>query len=113
MDPDQGKVRGHGHLEPLERTLWAGAVNERAVAGTVIALRSADRFGRLLAIGITTWLATQAIVNIGGVTGILPITGVPLPFVSFGGTALVMAMVGVGVLVSVARHHPEVAVTVR
>jgi cell division protein FtsW len=83
------------------------------VAGTVIALRSTDRFGRLLAIGITTWLATQAIVNIGGVTGILPITGVPLPFVSFGGTALVMAMVGVGVLVSVARHHPEIAVTVR
>lgn len=76
------------------------------VAGTLIALRATDRFGRLLAIGVTTWIAVQAIVNIGGVTGILPITGVPLPFVSFGGTALVMAMVGVGVLISVARHQP-------
>lgn len=83
------------------------------VAGTAIALRAPDRFGRLLAMGITTWIATQAIVNIGGVTGILPITGVPLPFVSFGGTALVMTMVGVGVLVSVARHQPDIAVTPR
>ncbi|MCH7585856.1 MAG: cell division protein FtsW, partial [Acidobacteria bacterium] len=83
------------------------------VAGTVIAHRAADRFGRLLAIGITTWIATQAIVNIGGVTGVLPITGVPLPFVSFGGTALVMSMIGVGVLVSIARHQPNIAVTAR
>ena len=84
-----------------------------SVAGTVIALRSSDRFGRLLAIGITTWIAAQAIVNIGGVTGVLPITGVPLPFVSFGGTALVISMVGVGVLVSVARHQSETTVTTR
>jgi cell division protein FtsW len=74
------------------------------VAGTLIARRCPDRFGRLVAVGITTWLAIQALVNIGGVVGILPITGVPLPFVSFGGTALVMSLVGVGVLVSVARH---------
>ncbi len=83
------------------------------LAGVAIAFRATDRFGRLLAIGVTTWIAAQAIVNIGGVTGILPITGVPLPFVSFGGTALVMTLVGVGVLVSVARHRPEVAVAVR
>ena len=75
-----------------------------SVAGTMIALRCADRFGRLLAVGVTTWLSSQAIVNIGGVVGILPITGVPLPFVSAGGSALVAALVGVGVLVSVARH---------
>ena len=74
------------------------------VAGTLIARRCPDRFGRLVAVGITTWLAIQAIVNIGGVIGVLPITGVPLPFVSFGGSALVMSLVGVGVLVSVARH---------
>ena len=74
------------------------------IAGTGIARRCTDRFGRLVAVGITTWLAVQAIVNIGGVIGILPITGVPLPFVSFGGTALVVSLVGVGVLVSVARH---------
>jgi len=73
-------------------------------AGVLVALRCSDRFGRLLAIGVTTWLSTQALVNIGGVTGILPITGVPLPFVSSGGSALVVSLVGVGVLVSVARH---------
>lgn len=82
------------------------------VAGVIIAYRAVDRFGRLLAIGVTTWLTTQALVNIGGVTGILPITGVPLPFVSFGGTALVMALVGVGVLISVARHQPDIEVSV-
>jgi len=78
------------------------------VAGTMIAFRSADRFGRLLAVGVTTWLSAQAIVNIGGVVGLLPITGVPLPFVSSGGSALVVALVGVGVLVSVARHAPPI-----
>jgi cell division protein FtsW len=76
------------------------------IAGTLIALRCADRFGRLLAVGITSWLSAQAIVNIGGVVGLLPITGVPLPFVSSGGSALVVSLVGVGVLVSVARQAP-------
>lgn len=74
------------------------------LAGMLIAKRCPDPFGRLIAVGITTWLAVQALVNIGGVVGVLPITGVPLPFVSFGGTALVVSLVGVGVLVSVARH---------
>jgi cell division protein FtsW len=78
------------------------------VAGAVIALRSTDAFGRLLAIGITTWLSAQALVNIGGVTGLLPITGVPLPFVSAGGSALVVSLIGVGILVSVARHVPSI-----
>lgn len=82
------------------------------LAGVYVAYRAVDRFGRLVAIGITTWLAAQAIVNIGGVTGVLPITGVPLPFVSFGGTALVTALVGVGVLISVARHQPDIEVSV-
>lgn len=78
------------------------------VAGLAVALRCTDLFGRLAAVGITTWLSVQAIVNIGGVTGVLPITGVPLPFVSFGGSALVISLVAVGVLVSVARHPVEV-----
>ncbi len=79
------------------------------VAGLSIARRCRDRFGRLAAIGITTWLSVQALVNIGGVTGVLPITGVPLPFVSFGGSALVISLVAVGILVSVARHPGDVA----
>lgn len=83
------------------------------IAGLAVARRCTDRFGRLAAVGITSWLSVQAIVNIGGVTGILPITGVPLPFVSFGGSALVISLVAVGVLVSIARHPVEVEVVPR
>lgn len=72
-------------------------------AGVRIALRAPDPFGRLLAGGITGWLGLQALVNLGAVTGVLPITGVPLPFVSFGGSSLVVSMAAVGVLMSVGR----------
>ena len=74
-----------------------------AILGLVIAFRAPDRFGRLLAVGITVWFTSQAVVNIGGVVQALPITGMPLPFISFGGTALIMAMGAAGVLISVAR----------
>jgi len=72
-------------------------------AGIRIAVRAPDTFGRLLAAGITGWLGLQAIVNLGAVTGLMPITGVPLPFVSFGGSALVVTLAAVGVLASIAR----------
>lgn len=72
-------------------------------AGIRIALRSPDPFGRLLAAGITAWLGLQALVNLGAVTGVLPITGVPLPFMSFGGSSLVISLAAVGVLVSIGR----------
>ncbi len=72
-------------------------------AGIRIAVRSPDPFGRLLATGITTWLAVQALVNLGGVTGVLPITGVPLPFVSYGGSSLIVTLAMVGVLASIGR----------
>ncbi|MDP8959259.1 MAG: putative lipid II flippase FtsW [Actinomycetota bacterium] len=72
------------------------------VVGTVVAFRAPDRFGRLLGMGIVTWLSVQALVNIGGVVAVLPITGVPLPFVSFGGSALVTSMAAVGVLLNIA-----------
>jgi cell division protein FtsW len=72
-------------------------------AGVRIAIRSPDTFGRLLAAGITGWFGLQAVVNLGAVTGVMPITGVPLPFVSFGGSALVVTLVAVGVLASIAR----------
>ena len=58
----------------------------------------------LLAAGITAWLVGQAILNIGAVIGLLPVTGVPLPFVSYGGTSLVIAMGSVGVLLNIARQ---------
>jgi cell division protein FtsW len=72
-------------------------------AGIRIAIRSPDLFGRLLATGIVTWLGVQALVNLGGVTGLLPITGVPLPLLSYGGSSLVVTMIGIGVLASIAR----------
>ena len=72
-------------------------------AGIRIAVRAPDTFGRFLAAGVTAWIGLQTIVNLGAVTGVLPITGVPLPLVSFGGTALVVTLAGIGVLASVAR----------
>jgi len=66
-------------------------------------LQAADPFGRLLAIGITTWLCVQAFVNIGAVIGVLPITGVPLPFISYGGSTLLATMAASGILLNVAR----------
>ena len=72
-------------------------------AGARVALHAPDTFGRLLAAGITGWFAVQALTNLGAVTGLLPITGVPLPFVSFGGSALVFSLVAVGILISISR----------
>lgn len=73
-----------------------------AVLGTRAALRAPDRYGMLLAAGITAWVMGQAFINIGAVVGVLPVSGVPLPFVSFGGTSLVLLMGAVGVLLNVA-----------
>jgi cell division protein FtsW len=75
-----------------------------AVLGTRAALRAPDRFGSLLAAGVTAWVVGQAAINIGGVIGLLPVSGIPLPFVSFGGTALVFTMAAAGILGNVARQ---------
>ena len=75
-----------------------------AVYGTRAALAAPDGFGTLVAAGITAWILTQAFVNVGGVVGLLPITGLTLPFISFGGTSLVITMAATGVLLNVARQ---------
>jgi cell division protein FtsW len=74
------------------------------VLGISVALRAPDTFGMLLAAGVTAWIMVQAFVNIGAVLGVLPITGVPLPFVSFGGSSMLVTMVGAGLLLNVARQ---------
>ena len=75
-------------------------------AGVRIAKRSTDPFARLAAAGITAWLASQAVINMGAVVGLLPITGIPLPLVSFGGSALIPTLVAIGMLASFARVEP-------
>ncbi|MBA2281612.1 MAG: putative lipid II flippase FtsW [Acidimicrobiia bacterium] len=71
--------------------------------GVRAAAQAPDAFGRLLAIGITTWFCVQAFVNVGAVVGILPITGVPLPFISFGSSAMLANMAAAGMLCNVCR----------
>ncbi|MGH9183066.1 MAG: putative lipid II flippase FtsW [Acidimicrobiales bacterium] len=77
------------------------------VLGVRVALRAPDRLGTLLAAGITAWILTQALVNVGGVVGVLPITGLTLPFISFGGSSLVVTMAATGILINVARRAGE------
>ncbi|GID93642.1 FtsW/RodA/SpoVE family cell cycle protein [Amorphoplanes digitatis] len=80
-----------------------------AYTGFRIARRVQDPFRRLVATAITTWLVAQAVINIGGVVGLLPITGLPLPFISAGGSALVVTLSAIGMLASFARAEPDAA----
>jgi len=75
--------------------------------GIQTALATSDRFGMLLAGGLAAWFGVQAIVNLGGVTGIMPVTGLTLPFFSAGGSSLFVSMVAAGMLLSVARRVNE------
>ena len=61
-------------------------------------------YGTILAIGITSVLAIQAVINIAVVTGSMPVTGVPLPFISYGGSALLFNMIAVGILLNISRQ---------
>lgn len=73
-----------------------------------IADAATDDFERMVAFGIAAWLSVQSIINIGGVTGLLPITGVPLPFVSYGGSSVIPLLMGIGFLLGIARHNGRV-----
>jgi cell division protein FtsW len=77
--------------------------------GLRIARRATDRFSQLAAAAVTAWLLSQAIVNIGYVVGVLPVTGIPLPMVSFGGSAMVPTLFAIGMLASFARAEPGAA----
>lgn len=69
--------------------------------GIMIGLKCKDAFGSLLAIGISSMIGIQSFVNLGGITGIIPLTGVPLPFVSYGGSSLLQLSISIGILVNV------------
>ena len=71
--------------------------------GFRVAMNARDDFGSFMAMGIVCWIAFQALINIGGITRSIPLTGIPLPFVSYGGSSLIMVMAAVGVLLSISR----------
>lgn len=72
--------------------------------GLKITKEAGDRFQKLAALGITSWITIQAFINIGAMIGILPLTGIPLPFISYGGTALVTTLMGAGILLNISRN---------
>ena len=76
--------------------------------GFWIALHARDRFGTLLVVGITTLIAIQTFLNIAVVTGLLPTTGISLPFFSYGGTALTLQLTEMGIILSVSRQMPAI-----
>jgi cell division protein FtsW len=69
-----------------------------------IAQRSSDMFAKMVCVGIVAWICGQAFLNIGAITGVLPLTGVPLPFVSYGSSSLVMLMAAMGILLNISKH---------
>ncbi|HZB49965.1 MAG TPA: putative lipid II flippase FtsW, partial [Mycobacteriales bacterium] len=80
-----------------------------AYSGLRVARRTADPFARLAAAAVTVWIVGQAVVNMGYVSGLLPVTGVPLPLISAGGTSLLVTLFALGMLASFARHEPAAA----
>jgi cell division protein FtsW len=79
------------------------------LVGFHVARRAPDRFGALLAAGVTAWIVGQAAINLGAVVGVLPVSGITLPFLSAGGSSLVIAMLGAGIIANVARQLPPVS----
>jgi cell division protein FtsW (lipid II flippase) len=71
----------------------------------LIALGAPDDFGKFLAIGLSLMISAQAFVNMGVVTGVLPTTGVPLPFISYGGSSLLSNMIAGGILLNISRYR--------
>jgi len=121
----QGLFHGQliaGNFVPEQHTdfIFAVAGEELGFAGTVviisllamvllralrIAARADDQFGMLVAAGIAIWFAVQSFINIGMTVGIMPVTGLPLPFVSYGGSAMFADMIAIGLLQTVHRHR--------
>ena len=94
-------------------TLVIAAFAAFAWAGMRIALRCRDPFGKRLAVGITTLVCGQAAINLAAVLGIAPLTGIPLPFVSYGGSSLLVLLAAVGVLLNIAVNERVVEARVR
>lgn len=72
--------------------------------GFIIAKQAPDDFGKILAMGIVSWLVIQALINIGGMVNIMPMTGVPLPMISYGGSAMLAALASIGILTNISKQ---------
>jgi cell division protein FtsW len=82
--------------------------------GYRVAMRAPDAYGTLVAVGIVTWMIVQASINIGGITTTIPFTGIPIPFISYGGSSLVVSLVAMGILLNVSRQTVDpISVKVR
>lgn len=75
-----------------------------AYRGLVVAKNAPDIFARLVAAGVSLWLAFQALINIGAMLSLVPLTGIPLPFISYGGTSLVISLLGAGILLNISKY---------
>ncbi len=75
-----------------------------AAKGLKVAKKALDSFGRLVAIGIISWIVFQALINISAICGLIPLTGIPLPFISYGGTSMVFLMAAAGILLNISRQ---------
>jgi cell division protein FtsW len=84
-----------------------------AYVGIRIAARNTDPWIKLVSATVTTWLVGQAAINIGYVVGLLPVTGIPLPLISSGGTSIALTMLAFGLLASFARHEPQAVTALR
>ncbi len=76
-----------------------------AYKGYKVAVNAPDMFGKLMAAGITSWIVLQALINIGGITAVIPLTGIPLPFISYGSSAMALNLAGIGILLNISRHQ--------
>lgn len=72
--------------------------------GLKIAKNAPDTFGKLTAVGIVSWIAFQSFINIAAISGLIPLTGVPLPFISYGGTSIIFLLFGVGILLNISKQ---------
>lgn len=105
--------------EPVGDSIFAIVVEELGLIGAAvllmmfvtliiylvrIALSSHDRFAQLFCLGVATWIASQTFINIAAISGLIPLTGIPLPFISYGGTALVVLLAALGIVANIAKE---------
>ena len=75
-----------------------------AIRGLKIAKKAPDNFAKFMAVGIVSWVIFQAFINIAAISGLIPLTGIPLPFISYGGTSIIFLMAGVGILLNISKY---------